>query len=67
MTASDIIQNITTGFSTFLTGTGEGIKNFFETIFTNGEGGISVFAIVALAMTGLGFGTYMVKKLINRV
>ena len=67
MTATEIIQNITTSFSTFLSGVGQSIVDFFETIFTNGEGGISILGIVALSMIGLGFATYMVKKLLNRV
>lgn len=67
MTAVDIIQNITTSFSTFLEGTGSGIVGFFETIFTNGEGNISILGIVGLSMIGLGFATAMVKKLLNRV
>lgn len=67
MTATDIIQNITTSFSTFLSGTGQGIVDFFETVFTNGDGGISVLGIVGLSMIGLGFATLMVKKLLNRV
>ena len=67
MTAVDIIQNITTSFSTFLSGTGEGIVSFFETIFTNSEGNISILGIVGLSMIGLGFATAMVKKLLNRV
>jgi len=46
ISAKNIIDNITGGFTTFLTGTGEGIINFFETIVTDGNGGLSVLAIV---------------------
>ena len=67
MTGTDIIQNVTNGFSTFLTGTGDAIATFFEKIFTNAEGEISVMAIVTLSLIGLGFATFIVKKLLNKV
>ena len=65
--STSIISNITGAFTGFLTGTGEGIINFFETIFTNGEGGLSVLAIVGLSMMGLGIATGIIKYLLARV
>ncbi len=62
-----IINNVTGGFTTFLTGIGEGIINFFETIVTDGNGGLSVLAIVALSMIGLGIATGIIKYLLARV
>ena len=66
MTGTDIIQNVTDGFSTFLTGTGEGIATFFEKIFTNAEGGISIMAIVFLSLMGLGLASGVIRILLNR-
>lgn len=64
--STDIISNVTGGFTNFLTGTGEGIATFFEKIFTNAEGGISVMAIVFLSLMGLGLASGVIRILLNR-
>lgn len=66
LSAGTIVENITGGFTTFLTGTGEGIVNFFDTIFTKEEGGISILGIVALSMMGLGIATGVIKYLLSK-
>ena len=63
----DIINNVTGAFTGFLTGTGEGIINFFDTIFLNEEGKLTVLAIVGLSMMGLGIATGIIKYLLARV
>ena len=64
--STDIISNVTGGFTNFLTGTGEGIATFFEKIFTNAEGGISIMAIVFLSLMGLGLASGVIRILLNR-
>ena len=64
--STDIISNVTGGFTNFLTGTGEGIANFFEVIFTDGEGNISIMAIVFLSLMGLGLASGVIRILLNR-
>ena len=66
LSAGTIVENITGSFTTFLTGTGDGIVNFFDTIFTNEDGGISVLGIVALSMMGLGIATGVIKFLLSK-
>lgn len=64
--STDIISNVTGGFTNFLTGTGEGIANFFEVIFTDSEGNISIMAIVFLSLMGLGLASGVIRILLNR-
>ena len=64
--STDIIANVTGGFTNFLTGTGEGIANFFEAIFTDSEGNISIMAIVFLSLMGLGLASGVIRILLNR-
>lgn len=64
--SKDIISNVTGGFINFLTGTGEGIANFFEAIFTDSEGNISIMAIVFLSLMGLGLASGVIRILLNR-
>ena len=64
--STDIISNVTSGFTNFLTGTGEGIANFFEVIFTDGNGNISIMAIVFLSLMGLGLASGVIRILLNR-
>lgn len=66
LSAGTIVENITGSFTTFLTGTGDGIVNFFDTIFTKEDGGISVLGIVALSMMGLGIATGVIKFLLSK-
>lgn len=67
MSADGIIGNITGAFTGFLTGTGGGIINFFDTIFLNEEGKLTILAIVGLSMMGLGIATGIIKYLLARV
>ena len=67
LNAGTIVEEITGSFTTFLTGTGTGIVDFFDSVFTNEEGGISVLAIVALSLMGLGLATGLIKYIVNRV
>ena len=64
--STDIISNVTGGFTNFLTGTGEGIANFFEVIFTDDNGNISIMAIVFLSLMGLGLASGVIRILLNR-
>lgn len=64
--STDIISNVTGGFTNFLTGTGEGIANFFEVIFTDGNGNISIMAIVFLSLMGLGLASGVIRIVLNR-
>lgn len=66
LNSNEIIKNVTGGFTNFLTGTGEGIANFFEVIFTDGNGNISIMAIVFLSLTGLGLASGVIRILLNR-
>ncbi len=66
LNSNEIIKNVTGGFTNFLTGTGEGIANFFEAIFTDSEGNISIMAIVFLSLMGLGLASGVIRILLNR-
>lgn len=65
--STSIISNITGAFTGFLTGTGGGIINFFDTIFLNEEGKLTILAIVGLSMMGLGLATGIIKYLLAKV
>lgn len=64
--APQIIGNITNSFTGFLTGTGEGIVNFFEVVFSDGNGGISTLGIVGLSMMGLGLAVGIISVLMAK-
>ena len=64
--SSEIIENITSSFTSFLTGTGEGIINLFEEILLTEEGNLSILAIVGLSMIGLGIAIGTIKYLLAR-
>lgn len=51
---SDIVTTITTASSDFATGFGNAVVNTFNTILTNGEGGLSNLAIWGLVFGGVG-------------
>lgn len=67
---AEIIGVIVEAITTMLGGIGTAIVDFFENLFISGTGEtatISVFAIVALAMLGLGFAVSLVYMLIGRI
>lgn len=51
---SDIVTTITTAASDFATGFGNAVVNTFNTILTNGDGGLSNLAIWGLVFGGVG-------------
>lgn len=64
-----LIKALTDSFTGFLSGTGAGIVDFFETLFINAEGGMTVFAVVSIAFIGLGLATAvsrMIFKMVKR-
>ena len=67
MDGVEIITTVTEGFTKTLEGTGTGIVNFFETLFKSTDGTATTLAIVALSMTGLSLGVWMIRKLMRRV
>lgn len=64
---SNIITTVTDAFGGTLEGTGSGIVGFFDTLFKGADGEITTIAVVGLSMLGLGLGTWIMKKLLNRV
>lgn len=67
MDASKIVTTITDSFTGMLNGTGEGIVGFFDTIFSTPEGTITTLGILGLTMLGVGFGVWIIRKLLRRV
>lgn len=71
MTVATIVQAIVDAITGFLGGFGESINTFFSDIFTvsAGEGttSISTLGVFLLCMIGVGFGCWLVNKLISIV
>lgn len=50
---AEIVQTITTAATNFASGFGSAVVNTFDTILTNGDGGLSNLAIWGLAFGGV--------------
>ena len=70
MTVATIVQAIVDAITGFLGGFGESINTFFTDIFTvtaESTTSISTLGVFLLCMIGVGFGCWLVNKLISIV
>lgn len=70
MSVTVIVQAIVDSIMGLLQGIGGGITDFFETIFTKTVGEtttLSTFAVVAIAMLGVGLAFGLVRLLMNKI
>lgn len=67
MVITELIGAIVTAFTTFLTGIGASIVDFFAVIFVDGEGKLTVAAVVSLAFIGISFAMWIIRKLTSKV
>lgn len=68
LTVSQVVEAIVEAITGFLTGFGSSINTFFESIFTtagDSATNISTLGVFLLCMLGVGFGTWLVNKLIS--
>lgn len=66
---SEIITEIVSAFTTFISGLGSGIVDLFEGLVLDAEGKLTAFAAWGLAFMGLGIATtvfYAILKKIGR-
>lgn len=67
MTVAIVIQSIIESITSILSGLGEGMVDFFDSVFLNSTGdGLSTLAIVVLAFVGLSVGLGLVSALIRK-
>lgn len=67
MTVAIVIQSIIESITSILSGLGEGMVDFFDSVFLNSTGdGMSTLAIVVLAFVGLSVGLGLVSALIRK-
>ena len=67
MTVTTVITSIVQSITGILTGLGEGMVDFFDSVFLNSTGdGLSTLAIVVLAFVGLSVGLGLVSALIRK-
>lgn len=64
--AAEIIQTIVSVITGFLSGIGTGIVTFFTSLFTDGEGALSTFAIWTFVVIGLAFVSSLVWAILKK-
>lgn len=68
MTVAIVIQSIIESITNILSGLGEGMVEFFDSVFLNSTGdGLSTLAIVVLAFVGLSVGLGLVSMLVRKI
>ena len=56
-----IVQTFTTALSDFVSGFGSTVVDLFDTVFTNGEGGLSNLAIYGITFGAIGLVLGLVR------
>lgn len=62
-----MITTIVEAITGMLTGVGSAIVDFFDVVVLTADGGLTTFAVWALAFLGIGFGLGVVKFITNLV
>ena len=62
---STIVQDLTTAISTFMSGMGTTLVNFFDNVVVK-DGKLTTFATWTLVFVGVGFGSKLIAKLMHK-
>ena len=64
---SEIITSIVDAFTSFITGLGTGIVDFFRGLVLDENGGLTEFAAWGLAFLGLGLAVSIVYAILRKI
>lgn len=64
---SEIINQIVMAFTTFISGLGTAIVDFFEGLILDSEGQLTAFASWGLAFLGLGFAVSVFYAILRKI